>query len=87
VLGDILPEGSSRPGTWVVSIEKIVRGETTLGFIYGMKDQVKLIQAIPAMPQDMREKLELQPFVLKRLATLPKDLRVVPCTATDWTRH
>lgn len=84
--GDILPERDNRPGTWVVSISKILMGGKTVGYVYNMKDGVRLVQGTYDMPVRILNQLHTTALAVRQLhAPLPSSLRIVPCPKSELT--
>ena len=88
VYGDILPERGNEPGTWVVSIDKVLIRDRTVGYVYNMKDGVRLIQGTYEMPAQVLEQLRTTPLAVHPLHTpLPAVLRIIACPQSELTKR
>ncbi len=86
--GDILPERDNRPGTYVTSIAKLTMSHRIVGYVYTMKDGVRLMQTTYDMPADMLHALELSPLQIKPLRNpLPSGLLIAPCTKAELSKR
>jgi hypothetical protein len=87
-LGDILPDDGTKPGSWVISIEKVTADGKIVGYLYGMKSGARLLQPTYAMPQSLLVELKQTPLSVRNVTrALPMQLHVSSCRDDEMTQR